>query len=902
MKNVRNIRWSEAVGAKKENTSVLGTGSSFFEELVLFVLCTVLFFGAACGMVESVFTWDIFSAGIVIRVAVVTVLVSVLVELTERLKPGPGGIAKFGIGIIGLFLFFLYLRGESGVTIWDGLRAAANHFLNDWNTYYRSSGRFWVGDVEAILPALRFSVTVLCFLFAWLESIWKKVWLPAVVPCFVLVAELLIGVAPEGISLWALIIGVCAANAAGARDAEFLPMPVRMKESRSRFGKQFVWLPSGLFVLLLCIVVSIAGTSSAQETVDNGKNKMEQMKKETLQAITEWSGWQEIKVAKTIEKAVKDFLEKKDVDTKNIPESNFARLDNSKPEYDEVAVLKVVVDGWQRHGAYLIGFYADTYEDGVWDTDVEAFEKACNKAGFSPQTVAEGVLSLASDRVKAVYGEELSAENGLGKNSGVIQYAKANLIKTYLPYFSQVTAEGVRAEGDGRYVKEKGLTKVPFSFWNYSLDELTTMFHLEEKQLTGRQKEAWELWYEDYLTEQYLDVPDDFTQVKIVAEEIRKSEVDFFRVDGESSVNIDRLNKAYQVAEWMRNHTSYSLDLPELPKGTDPIEFFLGTSRQGYCMHYASASVMLLRELGVPARYVSGYVAGNFKRNPDTLNYEAVVLDSAAHAWVEIYLENFGWLPVEVTNGYSVANERTQVIGAMESGRYFITQERWPDSDNEDVWVNIKPFATPKPTPTPGPTPTPAPDVTDSPADREQENVTEQGEDSESQAEEKTEEKIPQEQTPQSEENAGEEKDFSFDWKYCFMGIPVLLFVAFLLYRIYLNVAYTVAERKLTKKGRYSGNRRQIKQWNRMLYRKLRIKGKFRKRTLRDEEYEEVLQRYKDVLSPEEINRYMYLVKAAAFSYNDFTEEEVWFCKTVYRKVLARSGEASSNGTDNNEK
>ncbi|MBQ8798343.1 MAG: transglutaminase domain-containing protein [Lachnospiraceae bacterium] len=895
IKKSRNIRWSKSAGAKQENTSLFGKESSSLGELSLFVLCTLLFFGSACGMLESVYEWDIFSAGIVIRVLLVTLLVSVLVELTGKLKPRLGGLAKLGIGVMGLFFFFLYLRNsEKGTAVWDGLCAVANRFLNDWNTYYRMSGRFRVGDVDEIVPALEFGVTLLCFLFVWLASVWKKVWLPGLVPCLILAAELLIGSSPEGISLWALVIGVCAANGAGVRNAEFLSIADRLGEDRNGLRRQFVWLPSAVFVILLCIAVSVAGTTSANETVENGRNKLEQQKEETLQKIADWTGWQEVSVAKSVEKAIEEFLHKKDIKTKNRPEANFARLDNRKPEYRDEAVLKVIVDGWQRYGAYLIGFYAGNYEDGVWDTDVEAFERACKKAGFEPETVTEKLFSLGVDRMAERYGDELSLESGEGKNTGVVQYAKAKLIKTYLPYFAKTTAEGVRAEGDSRYVKEKEVTKVPFSFWNYKVDELVTMVHLVEKMKTDVWKEPWELWYEDYVAEHYLKVPGNFTQVKKVAEEVRNWEAEFFRLEGDFAVNIDRLNRAYQVADWMRNNTVYSLELPELPEGSDPIEYFLGTSRTGYCMHYASASVMILRELGVPARYVSGYVAGRFERNQDTLKYEAVVLDSAAHAWVEIYLEGFGWVPVEVTNGYSVLAERTQVFESREDGGVSISQEKWPDS-KEEGWVDIMPFATPKPTPTPGPTPTPVPNSTSVPSGNQSAESKEQGESSESHTGGATGPGEENQQVQKTEEGNDDKKEFFAVRNYILFGIPILLIAAFVLYRVYLSTSCSAQERRLNKR-KHAGNRRQIKQWNRLLYRKLRAKGKFRKRAVSDEEYEEVLKSYTKVLSLEEVRRYMYLAKAAAFSQNEFNDEEVWFCKTVYRKVLYEEGKNDSAG------
>lgn len=83
------------------------------------------------------------------------------------------------------------------------------------------------------------------------------------------------------------------------------------------------------------------------------------------------------------------------------------------------------------------------------------------------------------------------------------------------------------------------------------------------------------------------------------------------------------------------------------PAGADFVEHFLYESRRGYCMHFASAAVLMFRAMGVPARYVEGYVV----RPEDYQGHQADIYDRNAHAWPEIYLEPYGWVPVEVTPG-----------------------------------------------------------------------------------------------------------------------------------------------------------------------------------------------------------------------------------------------------------
>ena len=76
-------------------------------------------------------------------------------------------------------------------------------------------------------------------------------------------------------------------------------------------------------------------------------------------------------------------------------------------------------------------------------------------------------------------------------------------------------------------------------------------------------------------------------------------------------------------------------------------------------MHFASAGALILQSLGVPARYASGYVVEPSAFHKEKKGYQADVPDYNAHAWVEIYLENIGWVPVEMTPGYTNDRERT---------------------------------------------------------------------------------------------------------------------------------------------------------------------------------------------------------------------------------------------------
>lgn len=106
---------------------------------------------------------------------------------------------------------------------------------------------------------------------------------------------------------------------------------------------------------------------------------------------------------------------------------------------------------------------------------------------------------------------------------------------------------------------------------------------------------------------------------------------------------------ARAVINQVHSENTYTLSPGLLPEGRDFVEYFLLENHRGYCMHFASATVALLRSAGVPARYAEGYtLSAHDVAGPDGW---VDIPDSRAHAWAEIYLSGVGWVPVEATPG-----------------------------------------------------------------------------------------------------------------------------------------------------------------------------------------------------------------------------------------------------------
>ena len=168
--------------------------------------------------------------------------------------------------------------------------------------------------------------------------------------------------------------------------------------------------------------------------------------------------------------------------------------------------------------------------------------------------------------------------------------------------------------------------------------------------------------YYTYVYESCLTVPD---TLKPVLDDTLK-EIEPVASD---DINEYRLNCAKAIYGYFFENFSYTMAPGRTAYKRDFVEYFLTHQKRGFCAHFASATALLLREMGVPARYCEGYCIpisliyedaimtdNNFdewysgKQDIDLPSVlEVPVNDSYAHAWVEIYLEGYGFVPFEAT-------------------------------------------------------------------------------------------------------------------------------------------------------------------------------------------------------------------------------------------------------------
>jgi len=108
----------------------------------------------------------------------------------------------------------------------------------------------------------------------------------------------------------------------------------------------------------------------------------------------------------------------------------------------------------------------------------------------------------------------------------------------------------------------------------------------------------------------------------------------------------------YDQASALRDYLltiPYDYFPPPQPIGSETVDNFLFVDKRGVCEQYATAHVVMLRSLGIPARLVAGYNAGEYNR----LSGYYTVRASDAHAWVEVYFPGYGWVPFDPTPGFT---------------------------------------------------------------------------------------------------------------------------------------------------------------------------------------------------------------------------------------------------------
>jgi transglutaminase-like putative cysteine protease len=144
--------------------------------------------------------------------------------------------------------------------------------------------------------------------------------------------------------------------------------------------------------------------------------------------------------------------------------------------------------------------------------------------------------------------------------------------------------------------------------------------------------------YPEWVTDRYLQIPNSVTErTRQLAEEIT------FGLE-------TPYDKVTAITNYLRKNITYVEVIEDrLPENQELIDWFLFDYKQGFCNYYATAEVILLRSIGIPARLSVGYAQGERIQSVDTRQDNYVVRQRNAHAWPEVYFQEIGWVEFEPT-------------------------------------------------------------------------------------------------------------------------------------------------------------------------------------------------------------------------------------------------------------
>jgi transglutaminase-like putative cysteine protease len=169
------------------------------------------------------------------------------------------------------------------------------------------------------------------------------------------------------------------------------------------------------------------------------------------------------------------------------------------------------------------------------------------------------------------------------------------------------------------------------------LDEYAGGYSMQEHNLIQTLDEIL-IPYSEGIFQRYTQLPDSLPlRVSQLAHEITKNHVTDY-------------NKVTALVRYL-SAFPYTFSPGSVPEGRDFVDYFLFDSegQQGYCVYYATALAVMARSIGLPARYMEGYVT--FGRDSGNGEWHEVT-NALAHAWVEVYFEGYGWRTFEATPAY----------------------------------------------------------------------------------------------------------------------------------------------------------------------------------------------------------------------------------------------------------
>lgn len=297
--------------------------------------------------------------------------------------------------------------------------------------------------------------------------------------------------------------------------------------------------------------------------------------------------------------------------------------------FSESSDITVWLEAKRKKNKSYAPYGTKNYDDMDYSHDTAVSSKKNGSSDYSYKFTgidAWNAAMLLGEKSNELYSASEVTDSGWQEK--INDYCTKNEIFSYDDYFA------VDSELNEEYISRQNM---------YGNGQLTMACILENR-------------YRSFVYENYLQLPDNSD-----INEIRSNFADILDLSPQTA--IEKLELLQQLRDRVNTMTEYSLSPGKTPSNRDFVNYFLLENHKGYCTHYASAGVLLARMAGIPARYATGYIVvgddfSDSAKNSDG-TYTIELPDNRSHAWTEVYLDGFGWVPFEFTAGYSSNNINT---------------------------------------------------------------------------------------------------------------------------------------------------------------------------------------------------------------------------------------------------
>lgn len=223
----------------------------------------------------------------------------------------------------------------------------------------------------------------------------------------------------------------------------------------------------------------------------------------------------------------------------------------------------------------------------------------------------------------------------------------------YLPFSMEMAERGIATEEKDSGMRSRGLAGMR----DYKLQERSENSPAElimaQNWVSSPQNEEQKKYleaesvYRHFVYEQEMDVD------KELQEKIQKLFWDGYETEQEGIYSA-----LVRIRSVLKNPAMYAEEAGIDEETSDLLSWFLTGDHKGNDMFYATAAVLAFRMHGIPARYAEGYYVSDSVIQAEGGNVSVTGQD--AHAWVEVYFDGIGWLPLDVTPGYYYESAQLQ--------------------------------------------------------------------------------------------------------------------------------------------------------------------------------------------------------------------------------------------------